>query len=111
MKSFPNKFKKLRNCEFITDAFFCSAYNQNTIRGTIKMLFDLGRKEKENGAGKEITIIKARCPQNHKCPSLRVCPTEALTQKGFSAPEVDHGKCISCGKCARYCPMGAIALR
>jgi Fe-S-cluster-containing hydrogenase component 2 len=111
MKSSRTNLKTAQLCEFITDAFFCSAYNQNTTRGTIKMLFDLGRKEKENGASKEITVIKARCPQNHKCPSLRVCPTEALTQKGFSAPEVDHGKCISCGKCVRYCPMGAIALR
>lgn len=59
---------------------------------------------------KELKVIKFRCPQNHPCPSVRVCPVGALTQKGFGAPEIDQEKCILCGKCVRYCPMGAIQL-
>lgn len=55
-----------------------------------------------------ITINKNRCPQNHPCPSVRICPVGALTQKGFKAPEVDVDKCIKCNKCVNYCPMGAI---
>ena len=28
---------------------------------------------------KKLKIIVERCPQNHKCPSIRVCPVEALS--------------------------------
>ncbi len=55
-----------------------------------------------------ILVDTNRCPQNHPCPSVRICPAGALIQKGFSAPVVDGEKCINCKKCVRYCPMGAI---
>lgn len=55
-----------------------------------------------------IIVDTNRCPQNHPCPSIRVCPANALIQKGFNAPVVDTDKCILCKKCVRYCPMGAI---
>lgn len=55
-----------------------------------------------------IIIDKSRCPQNHPCPSVRVCPAGALLQHEFEAPTVGHEKCIMCGKCVSYCPMGAI---
>lgn len=58
----------------------------------------------------ELKIIKNRCPQNHRCPALRVCPVNALSQDGYSAPTVDLEKCISCGKCSSFCPMGALVL-
>ena len=51
------------------------------------------------------------CPQNHPCPSVRVCPVDALSQEGFGLPEVDMDACILCGKCVRFCPMGALALK
>jgi ferredoxin len=54
-----------------------------------------------------VTVVKERCPQNHPCPSVRVCPTGALKQKGFSAPEVNADICTDCTKCVKYCPMGA----
>lgn len=56
----------------------------------------------------EIRINKNRCPQNHPCPAVTVCPVDALKQKGYRAPEVDMDKCIKCRKCVQYCPMGAI---
>jgi len=59
---------------------------------------------------KKLVIDLARCPQNHKCPSLRVCPVGALSQKGFSAPDIDNNKCIACGKCINFCPMRAFSL-
>jgi len=74
---------------------------------------NFGWKKKEPAAGdpdRKLIVVKARCPQNHPCPSLRVCPTGALTQLGFSAPKVDQEKCIACGKCVRYCPMRALVL-
>lgn len=54
-------------------------------------------------------IVNAKsCPQNHPCPSVRVCPTGALVQTGYAAPIVDEDKCIDCMNCVDYCPMGAI---
>lgn len=58
-----------------------------------------------------IHVNKNRCPQNHPCPSIRVCPEGALSQKGFGAPTVDENKCLECGICADYCPMGALELK
>jgi ferredoxin len=55
-----------------------------------------------------ITVIKSRCPQNHPCPSVKICPAGALTQNGYDAPIVDKEKCIECEECVNYCPMGAI---
>ncbi|MEG2014776.1 MAG: 4Fe-4S binding protein [Clostridia bacterium] len=59
---------------------------------------------------KELKVVVTRCPQNHKCPSLSVCPVGALTQEGYNAPTVDQSKCIRCGKCSKFCPMKALVL-
>jgi Fe-S-cluster-containing hydrogenase component 2 len=56
----------------------------------------------------KLIINKNKCPQNHKCPAMAVCPKAAITQKdNFSLPVIDENKCIVCGKCIRFCPMGA----
>ena len=55
-----------------------------------------------------VKVVKFKCPQNHPCPSVRVCPVNALSQDGFSAPIVDESKCIDCGRCTNFCPLGAI---
>jgi Fe-S-cluster-containing hydrogenase component 2 len=55
----------------------------------------------------KMTVIKERCPQNHPCPSVRVCPAGAIKQTGYGAPTVDAEKCTGCMKCTRFCPMGA----
>lgn len=60
-------------------------------------------------AGK-LSVDLRRCPQNHPCPSVRICPTGALSQRGFAAPVVDEDQCISCGKCVSFCPKNALAL-
>lgn len=75
------------------------------------MFLGFGRKETaSDDTNKKLVVKKERCPQNHPCPSIKVCPTGALSQKGFAAPKVDDDKCISCGKCVRYCPMRALKL-
>jgi Fe-S-cluster-containing hydrogenase component 2 len=67
--------------------------------------------QNEPVSGKRVLYVhKNRCPENHPCPAIRVCPAAALTQDRYSAPVVDMEKCVSCGKCVRYCPMGAIRL-
>ena len=57
-----------------------------------------------------LKVIEFRCPKNHKCPAVMVCPVDALTQSGVGAPEVDNDKCINCGKCTYFCPTGALVL-
>lgn len=56
----------------------------------------------------KVIVDERRCPQNHRCPAIRVCPVDAITQDGYNAPKIDEDKCIKCGKCVRYCPTGAI---
>ncbi len=55
-----------------------------------------------------IKVSKFACPQNHRCPILNVCPTGAITQNGVGLPQIDESKCTNCGKCIRYCAMGAM---
>jgi ferredoxin len=52
-----------------------------------------------------IVVRKELCPQNHACPTLRICPVGAIVQKGFSAPTVDQEKCICCCKCVTSCAV------
>ncbi len=60
--------------------------------------------------GKMLKVIIEKCPQNHKCPAIKVCPVEALSQEGFNAPKIDHDKCIKCGKCSDFCPKKALVI-
>lgn len=59
---------------------------------------------------KTLVVIKENCPQNHPCPSVPICPVEALKQNGFDAPTVDLEDCIRCGKCTNFCPKKALVL-
>ena len=52
-----------------------------------------------------IVIRKELCPQNHPCPTLSVCPVDAIYQQGFDAPTVDDEKCICCCKCVKSCSV------
>mgnify|MGYP001252782743 FL=1 len=59
----------------------------------------------------KLVVNAQRCPQNHRCPSIAVCPQKAISQKTvFSLPVVDEKACVVCGKCIRYCPMGAFQM-
>jgi ferredoxin len=55
-----------------------------------------------------LTISPLACPQNHRCPIIRVCPVGAITQDGYGLPVIDDATCIECGKCKNYCPMQAV---
>ena len=54
-----------------------------------------------------IAVSGAKCPQDHRCPAIKVCPLDAISQDGHGLPQVDPDACISCMVCADYCPMGA----
>ena len=64
-----------------------------------------------NNQDKILVVIKEKCPQNHKCPSVRVCPVGALMQEGNDAPIVNQDKCIKCSKCVVFCPKKALLLK
>lgn len=64
----------------------------------------------EDRANMKMTVRKSACPQNHPCPSVRVCPAGAIHQKGYAAPTIDEDACVKCGKCIRYCPYGVFSL-
>jgi ferredoxin len=55
-----------------------------------------------------ITINPKKCPQNHPCPIIRICPAKAITQEGYNLPMIDTSKCTNCGLCITYCPTRAI---
>ena len=55
-----------------------------------------------------ITIDKNKCPQNHRCPSIKVCPVGAISQNGYELPIINQELCVECGKCINFCPKRAI---
>ena len=55
-----------------------------------------------------LAVDPGRCPQNHRCPMLAVCPAEAITQEGYGLPRINPDKCIECGKCMKICGMQAV---
>lgn len=73
-------------------------------------LFKEKKVDEINLQDKTLVVKTKRCPQNHHCPSVKVCPVGALAQKGYAAPDIDMDKCIKCGKCVKFCPMRALAL-
>lgn len=50
-----------------------------------------------------IDVHSMFCPQNHPCPVVQFCPTGAITQNGYDAPEVDDDLCTECGLCTTMC--------
>lgn len=50
-----------------------------------------------------MNLYPNRCPADHPCPLIRVCPTGAISQEGFNAPTLDESKCINCGNCSTFC--------
>lgn len=57
-----------------------------------------------------VLIDQERCPQNHPCPLVALCPVEAITQVGNELPQVDAQTCIECEACVNACAMGAMQM-
>jgi Fe-S-cluster-containing hydrogenase component 2 len=56
-----------------------------------------------------VKVITEKCPQDHRCPLIKVCPVGAIIQKNFNAPKIDESKCIKCLKCVEMCPHKAFS--
>lgn len=50
-----------------------------------------------------IAVQSQYCPQNHRCPTLGLCPTGAVKQDGYRAPTIDAEICTECGRCVSSC--------
>ena len=83
---------------------------KRTVNSLFRNFFQESNEETVPSTDKTLVVNKKRCPQNHACPAVRVCPVGALTQNGYKAPIVNADKCIKCGKCVRFCPMRALTL-
>ncbi len=55
-----------------------------------------------------IRVDPDRCPQDHRCPLVDLCPAKALTQTEERLPVIDVRKCIECGVCVCKCPKQAM---
>jgi ferredoxin len=73
-------------------------------------IFNEGKEAAKTQKNQKLVVHQNRCPENHPCPCVGVCPVGALTQAGYHAPTADEDKCIRCGKCVKFCPMGALTL-
>jgi Fe-S-cluster-containing hydrogenase component 2 len=51
------------------------------------------------------------CPQNHRCPLIKVCPVGAISQDGQRLPVIDQKKCNECGLCKISCPLKAVTFK
>lgn len=58
----------------------------------------------------KIKIVKERCPHNHKCRVIALCPMDALSQKEKEVPKINYKKCIKCQKCITLCPKKVFVL-
>ncbi|MBC7114025.1 MAG: 4Fe-4S binding protein [Archaeoglobi archaeon] len=56
----------------------------------------------------KLKVNPLRCPQDHRCPLIAICPAGAIEQRGFSLPEINEEKCKGCLLCARSCPRAAV---
>jgi ferredoxin len=55
-----------------------------------------------------ITITQ-RCPADHPCPLVRICPENAISQPVKNGlPVIDRDRCIECGICVDSCPQSAV---
>jgi len=61
--------------------------------------------ETEQGGKASISTLPVRCNQCQDAPCVKVCPTEATTQRDDGIVVIDPDKCIGCRYCVVACPF------
>lgn len=56
----------------------------------------------------DVIVIDEMCVEGCACPSMNVCPVNAITRNEEMPPEIDLKACIRCGKCIKFCAHCAI---
>lgn len=60
---------------------------------------------------KKLILDVQKCPANHSCPAVKICPMDALHQAGSNhAPEINYNLCVACGACTRVCGKQALQI-
>lgn len=59
----------------------------------------------------KLVVDPKKCPQDHHCPAIAVCPVKAITQKDiYALPQINEDACMLCGNCIDHCPKKAFKL-
>lgn len=67
--------------------------------------------KERNTMAKKLIIDLQKCPANHSCPAVKVCPMDALHQADdHHAPEITYNTCVACGACTRVCGKKALQI-
>lgn len=60
---------------------------------------------------RKLMLDLQKCPANHSCPAVKVCPYNALSQEDSNhAPVIDYNLCVACGACTRVCGKQALQI-
>ncbi|MBQ1220777.1 MAG: 4Fe-4S binding protein [Peptococcaceae bacterium] len=60
---------------------------------------------------RKLILDLQKCPANHSCPAVKVCPYNALSQEDNNhAPVIDYNLCVACGACTRVCGKQALQI-
>jgi Fe-S-cluster-containing hydrogenase component 2 len=64
-----------------------------------------------NIMARKLVLDLQKCPANHSCPAVKVCPYNALSQEDNNhAPVIDYNLCVACGACTRVCGKQALQI-
>ena len=64
-----------------------------------------------NIMARKLILDLQKCPANHSCPAVKVCPYNALSQEDNNhAPVIDYNLCVACGACTRVCGKQALQI-
>lgn len=102
-----------RACQVACKQWWELPGESTTNRGSFENPADLSAKTwtkvkfiETSGADMKYLFRKAQCLHCTQAACVKVCPTYARSYSEVGYVTVDPDRCISCGRCATYCPFG-----